>query len=226
MKAKVTKERINYLADKYEVCKSDVLLARTVRFLRGSNRCPNFIYEKSLKKYGYKDNLARFWSELYRGVPIGKYAWGYRFVEGDMIKSVGAFCSIAINQLLVPSTHRMDYVSSWDSMIEYENPEPIAKSVEIGNDVWIGANSTILNNVKIGDGAVIGAGSIIRKDVPPYAVVVGCDRIVKYRFSQDIINALLEMHWWDWDDEKLKESFAYFNNPIAFIERYKNEKNY
>jgi len=65
--------------------------------------------------------------------------------------------------------------------------KPYVHSTIIGNDVWIGARSIILDNVTIGDGAVIGSGSIITKDVPPYAVVVGANKIIKYRFPDEII---------------------------------------
>jgi acetyltransferase-like isoleucine patch superfamily enzyme len=70
--------------------------------------------------------------------------------------------------------------------------------IQIGNDVWIGANTTILDGVKIGDGAVIGACSVVSKDIPAYAIVVGNPaRIVKYRFTPEQIQSLLEIKWWD-----------------------------
>ena len=78
------------------------------------------------------------------------------------------------------------------------------RKIVIGNDVWIGARCIIFEGVTIGDGAVIAAGSIIRKDVPPYAVVGGVDRIIKYRFNQETIDKLLKTQWWNWDDEKIR----------------------
>ena len=60
--------------------------------------------------------------------------------------------------------------------------EHFKQPITIGNDVWIGANVTILKGVKISDGVVIGAGSVVTKDIPPYAIVVGNPaKIVKYR---------------------------------------------
>jgi acetyltransferase-like isoleucine patch superfamily enzyme len=81
----------------------------------------------------------------------------------------------------------------------------IDKDIKIGNDVWIGAKSTIMSGVKIGNGAVIGATATVTKDVPPYAIVVGNPgKIVKYRFTEKQIDLLLQISWWNWDEEKIK----------------------
>jgi len=79
--------------------------------------------------------------------------------------------------------------------------------VRIGNDVYIGYHVIILSGVTIGDGAVIGAGSVVAGDVPPYAIVAGNPaHIVRYRFDEETITKLLEIRWWDWPDEKVKEN--------------------
>ncbi|MCR5733378.1 MAG: CatB-related O-acetyltransferase [Lachnospiraceae bacterium] len=84
--------------------------------------------------------------------------------------------------------------------------------IDIGNDVWIGSDVRILEGVTIGDGAVIGACSLVTKDIPPYAVCVGTPaKPVKYRFSDEKIKELLELKWWDKDEECIKahiESFS------------------
>lgn len=208
------------LKQKYEISSRDIILASFIRRLRGCRRCPNWLYSYSLKKYGFKDNLARYYFEKYSNIPIGKYTWGYRYVDDAILKSVGAFSSIASNQLIVPNGHRIDYVSTWNTEISYPDMPPMNHSLEIGNDVWIGARCILFNNVKIGDGAVIGAGSIITKDVPPYAVVVGANRIIKYRFSRDVIEKMLKIKWWNWEDVKIRESFKLFADPNRFIEKY------
>ena len=77
--------------------------------------------------------------------------------------------------------------------------------VNIGNDVWIGSNSVIFTGVTIGDGAVIGAYSTITKDVPPYAIVVGNDRVIRKRFTDKDIDFLLKLKWWDKTDEEVAE---------------------
>lgn len=93
--------------------------------------------------------------------------------------------------------------------------------ITIGNDVFIGMNVTVLDGVTIGDGAVVGAGCVVSKDVPPYAVVVGCPmKILRYRFPEETIAALLRIRWWDWPDEKLPEVEAMFFDVEAFVRRF------
>lgn len=210
------------LKEKYEISAAGVGLCSIIRKVKG-RKCPDSLYTYSLKKYGFKDNLARYYTEKYSEIPVGKYSWGYRYVRDDILKSVGAFCSIAMNQTIVPNIHRTDYVSTWNSEITYPNMPPVKHSLEIGNDVWIGAGCSIFNNIKIGDGAVIGAGSIITRDVPPYAIVVGANKLIRYRFSRNIIDKLLKIRWWNWDDEKIKKSFKYFSDPQKFIDIYYGE---
>ena len=102
-------------------------------------------------------------------------------------------------------------------------PHPTAEEkIVIGNDVWIGRNATILGNVTIGNGAIIGAFSVIAKDVPPYAVVVGNPQVIKrYRFTSSQIEELLKIKWWDWPDEKVEKYKDDFLNIDLFIEKHK-----
>lgn len=74
----------------------------------------------------------------------------------------------------------------------------------VGNDVWIGRDATILPGVTIGDGAIVGACSVVASDVPACAVVAGNPaRVVRYRFSPEIVETLLEIAWWNWPAEKI-----------------------
>ncbi len=75
---------------------------------------------------------------------------------------------------------------------------------DIGNDVWIGCNAVILGGVRIGDGAIIGSGATISHDVPPYAIVIGRNNHLKYRFSQQIIDELLDLKWWNFPIDRIK----------------------
>ena len=96
-------------------------------------------------------------------------------------------------------------------------------NIDIGNDVWIGAKSTIMSGVKIGDGAVIGARTMVTKDVPPYSIVVGNPgRIIKYRFNEDQVQKLLKIKWWDWTEDRIKtEATDMWSDKIdEFIERH------
>jgi acetyltransferase-like isoleucine patch superfamily enzyme len=86
-----------------------------------------------------------------------------------------------------------------------ENKLPESKQTIIGNDVFIGANVTVLDGVRIADGAVVGAGAVVVDDIPPYAVAVGVPaKVVKYRFDEATIKALLEKQWWNGSEEELK----------------------
>ncbi len=77
----------------------------------------------------------------------------------------------------------------------------------IGNDVWFGYGSTIMPAVKIGDGAIIGSKAVVTKAVPPYAIVAGNPaKIIKSRFTDEIIEELLKIKWWDWSKEKISRN--------------------
>jgi len=95
------------------------------------------------------------------------------------------------------------------------------RSIEIGNDVWVGRNAMILPSVKkIGDGAVIGAGAVVTRDVPDFAVVAGNPAVViKYRFRPETIHKIKQSKWWDKDIEELKGNIEEFTMPLE-----KNEK--
>lgn len=96
--------------------------------------------------------------------------------------------------------------------------------VTIGNDVWIGNNSLIVDGVKIGNGAVIAAGSVVTKDVPPYAIVAGVPaKILKYRFSEEQINQLLLIRWWEKDFDDVKMNFKDYHSIDRFISKYKGK---
>lgn len=85
-----------------------------------------------------------------------------------------------------------------------EKELPFKGDTIVGNDVWIGYESTIMPGVKIGDGAIIAAKSVVINDIPPYAVVGGNPaKVIKQRFDNETIKELLEIAWWDWDIKKI-----------------------
>lgn len=92
----------------------------------------------------------------------------------------------------------------------------------IGNDVWIGNNATILGGVRIGDGAVVAAGSMVVKDVPSYAVVGGNPaKIICYRFSEDVIERLKRIAWWNWSSEQISDRKKDMQGEVVdFTEKY------
>ena len=85
------------------------------------------------------------------------------------------------------------------------------ETTTVGNDVWIGCNVVVLPGVTIGDGAVVAAGSIVTKDVPPYAIVAGSPaRVLRYRWDEKTVERVAALRWWDWDDHKIKQSLELF----------------
>ena len=132
-------------------------------------------------------------------------------------------CGWGIHPLDTISTHPMFYSTKKQNgmtLSSYDKIEEL-KHIEIGNDVFIGANVTILDGVTIGDGAVIGAGAVVSKDIPPYAIAVGCPiNVIRYRFSEDIRNKLLEIKWWDFPEEKFMDIERMFFDVDGFVRKY------
>lgn len=111
-----------------------------------------------------------------------------------------------------------------ESKYIYEN-EGHRYTTVIGNDVWIGRNAIIMGGVTIGDGAIVGAGAVVTKDVPPYAIVAGVPaKIIKYRFSKEVIEGLLQIKWWDWSEDLIQERKQLFNDIEGFVTRFLPKK--
>lgn len=212
------------------VVSSEKMLCLLVSKICKKNKVPKIIEKLSKKRYKASDDLKRYYIKNTFGVEIGRYSYGYEYIGLQHLKKVGDFCSIAIGATGVHGNHHMEFVTTSPILTSSEfgfsddyDEESYFNSIEIGNDVWIGADSLIFPFVKIGDGAVIAAGSIIRKDVPPYAVVGGVDRIIKYRFSDEIIQKLLKIKWWNWDDNKIKENIVLMQDIEKFLRKFEQE---
>lgn len=86
-------------------------------------------------------------------------------------------------------------------------------TIEIGNDVWIGARVTIIDGVKIGDGAIIASGALVNKDVAAYAIVGGVPaKEIKKRFDEQSIEFLLQLKWWNKGFDWIKKHAPHFSN--------------
>jgi len=164
-------------------------------------------------------------------IPRGKHTYGQEpkiigVPEIAIGSKIGNFCSIAENlQFIVRGSHMINWVTTYPFQVLWKmdvplNALPPHSPIIIGNDVWIAANVKIKQGVTIGDGAVLATESFITKDVPPYALVGGNPaRIIKYRFTEQQIKDLLEIKWWDWEDEKIKKVVPLLvsNNIDEFI---------
>ena len=142
---------------------------------------------------------------------------GHGFEAASKKTTIGKYCSIGRFVCIGTGQHPTDLLSTHtlfysdmpfgpnlppECRCKYDGEHP---PCHIGNDVWIGRNAVIKDGVTVGDGAIIGTSAVVTKDVPPYAIVVGVPaRIIRYRFSPEIIEALLELRWWDLPIEKIQ----------------------
>ncbi len=139
------------------------------------------------------------------GTKIGRYSGVYE-------RTVRAFAA----------NHPMDRISThaifYNPKLGYARSEADIerRGLIIGNDVFIGHNVTIVASVRrIGDGAVVGAGSVVTRDVPDFAVVVGNPaKVIKYRFSKETQLKIKASRWWDKDIEELRKDFDKFAVPV------------
>lgn len=142
-----------------------------------------------------------------------KYSFcGYdcKIVNSD----IGSFSSIACGVIIggVSSLKKAEC-----SLYQKENREKNARCF-IGNDVWIGDNVIVKEGVSIGHGAVIGMGSVVTENVPPYEVWAGNPaKFIKNRFTDDIIEKLLIIEWWNLQDSDLHKAAVYIKEPLKFI---------
>lgn len=144
---------------------------------------------------------------------------------------IGPFSSIASKVSMGGAAHPMHFVSTSPVFLSHKDSVktkyahhdylPIVQTV-VGADVWIGEGAYVKAGVTIGHGAVVGMGAVVTKDVPPYAVVAGNPaKLIHYRFDKNIIDNLLMLKWWEFDDAKLMRLGKYINSPEKFIEEAK-----
>jgi phosphonate metabolism protein (transferase hexapeptide repeat family) len=177
------------------------------------------------------------WTEIGANSVFVESTFGdYSYAAGDvsMIYSeVGKFCSIASHVRINPGNHPMHRVTQHHMTyrrVQYGFSDTDdheffdwrrAHKCTIGHDVWIGHSATIMPGVSVATGAVIGAGAVVTHDVSPYEIVVGVPaKPLRKRFSDDVIEKLLAIAWWDWDRQQLEARFDDLNDIDTFIENY------
>lgn len=178
--------------------------------------------------------------DVFPKINVGRYSDKPKF-DARLVESIGAFCSFADGCCVVPnhpvsmvSTHHFLFTDNYllrnqdnCKILIPEDEKPldffsVNQKTTIGNDVWIGKNAIIIAGVKIGNGAIIGAGAVVTKDVPDYAIVGGVPaKIIRYRASEEQVQYMNEIEWWNWEEQKIRDAYADFKLDIsAFCEKY------
>lgn len=163
-------------------------------------------------------------------VRVGKATYGVLNVttygnEKECLE-IGSYCSIADNvNFLLSGEHSYNTISTYPfkTKILKQGEEALCKGkIVIGDDVWIGYGATILSGVNIGQGVIIGAGTVVAKDIPPYAIYVN-GRILKYRFSEKVIEKLLKIEYGKIDKKYIEENLEDFYKEcnIEVLEKFK-----
>jgi len=172
---------------------------------------------------------------------IGEYTYGrpavLEFQENTQL-IIGKYCSIAPNvKIFLGGNHRVDWMTTYP-FSDWPDEFPTAKGISghpatkgdvvIGNDVWIGHSCIILSGVSIGDGAVLAAGSVVSKNIGSYEIWGGNPaRFIRKRFSEDVIQRLIVIKWWDLSREKvlpliphlMSQNFEKFEEAIRDMQK-------
>lgn len=181
--------------------------------------------DNSMLHYEFLDNLS-----------IGKYSYGQinvSWFNKNTKLTIGSFCSLSRKvNILLGGNHYFHTLSTFPIANKVFNTGvsinyTFKEDITIKDDVWIGENATLLHGVTIGQGAIIGTNATITKDVPPYAIVVGDNRIIKYRFSEEIINELLSfVDYEKFNYDMAKEYLEFISNTDVTMENINEFKKF
>lgn len=172
-------------------------------------------------------------------LPLAIGAFSYSHSAYHMNLKIGRYCSLSWQVEVIEGDHPMDWLTT--SPVTHQPADirglglylndvgergyrlypytPSTAPVTLGNDVWVGSHVRIKRGVTVGDGAVIGAGSIVTRDVPPYAIVAGTPaRVLRYRFPEPLIDRLLASAWWRYGPEKVQGLDP--QDPTKFLDRF------
>lgn len=176
-----------------------------------------------------------YYAELDNGikyplVEIGRHSYGHGFVvhwDGESTRvEIGRYTSIARGvQLFAGQEHNLDWgttypfthlPSEWAELRQLSG-HPLSKgNIVLGSDVWIGYGALIRSGVTVSHGAVIGMGAVVTRDVPPYAIFAGNPaKLIRYRFSPDVVAELLKLAWWNWAPEKVRKIAPVLSQPLT-----------
>lgn len=158
----------------------------------------------------------------------------YTIIEKNAVLhdvSIGSFCEISWHCSMGGDNHNYRLPSIhhfyWQTYFGFEDsPDSVGKKnffdklrseeCTIGNDVWVGSGVTVNRKVHIGNGAILASGCVVTKDVPDYAIVGGVPaRVIKYRFDETTIQRLLDIAWWNWPEDLLRENRHLFEVELC-----------
>jgi len=150
---------------------------------------------------------------------------GYRNLLGGTI-SIGKYCQLGVDVALHATNHPISYMTTYINKNLFDGELKSLKQenvIAIGHDVWLGHGVVIVGNVTVGNGAIIAAGSVITKDVEPYAIVAGVPaKEIRKRFSDTIIQEIETLQWWDKSEQELEKIkplfFKDFSNRHSIYE--------
>lgn len=179
---------------------------------------------------------------IYRGVKAkGSVIGAYTYIAANTEienAEIGKYCSIADHCRIGMSGHSLVFLSTspiftqrvnalqekWveKDVFEHKSDE---ERVCLGNDVWVGSHVLIKGGVKVGDGACIAAGAVVVKNVPPYAIVGGVPaKLIRYRFSPEIIDRLVKVQWWALPEEQIKNNIHLFQSDSIDLDALESLK--
>lgn len=164
-------------------------------------------------------------------VTFGAWSYGvptiYHFIHDTTALRVGSYTALG-GTIMLGGEHAADRVTTFPHRIwmgmegagEDGFPVPTGDTI-IGSDVWFCYGAMLLSGVNIGDGAIVAGGAVVVKDVPPFAIVGGNPaKLIRYRFNEEQIAALMEIKWWDWPEDEVRKAVPLLSGPDvdAFIE--------
>lgn len=208
------------------------------------NMICSFLSKVDVMRY-YEEYVREEHQKKYQTVntSVGVFSYGVPYITyfgNDSNLYIGKYCSIARNvTIMLGGDHQPQWCTTYpfNDMFTGMFPEiknnPSSKGdVVIGNDVWIADGAKIMSGVTIGDGAVICANALVNKDVAPYTMVAGIPaKPTRKRFSDEIIEKLQEIKWWDWDyedvydaipilqSEQMERLFQYYEEKVRALQK-------